>query len=177
MLLKLSPMLWSKRKRDPVAEREKSLAAQLAALEQEIKRLDTRLQRAHSQPRAPARRGEPTRPATTAPAPPPAPDLAIAGPNRGLLHARQESPTTPQHYNDLGVRKYDLVALIERVRNWFRGPAPANPQLLKMLAAGNIEGLRPLRIEKRKARRRFLLLATLLFVVLLGIISVFIRHS
>ena len=75
------------------------------------------------------------------------------------------------------MRKYDLVALFRRVRSWFNGPAPANPQLLKMLAAGNIEGLRPLRIEKRKARRRFLALAAVLLLVLLGIISVFIRHG
>jgi hypothetical protein len=171
-------MTWWKRKRDPFVEREKSLAAEIAALESQIKRLDSRLQREHAQPGpAPRRPAAPgSQGSTAAPAVPPA-ELAIASGSRGVLNPRHETPATPQHFNELGVRKYDLLALFDRLRNGLRGPTPANPQLLKMLAAGNIEGLRPLRVEKRKARRRFLLLAALLFVVLLGIVSVFVRHG
>jgi len=173
-------MPWLKLKRDPLSQQEKTLAAQIAVLESQIKRLDTRLQREQSQPKGRGRgdegRGVPSSPAATIATPPPA-DLVIEGSSRAVLNPRPEPRSTPQHYNELGVRKYDLVALWERVRGWFAGPGPANPQLLKMLAAGNIEGLRPLRIEKRKARRRFLVLAALLFLVLLGIISVFIRHG
>lgn len=167
-------MAWFKRKSDPISQREKALTAEIAALESQIKRLDTRLQREQNQP-APA-----TPPPTSTRPPPPAPppvEMVIEGGSRSVRNLRPELPSTPQHYNELGVRKYDLLALWERLRSWFAGPSPANPQLLKMLAAGNIEGLRPLRIEKRKARRRFLVLATLLFLVLLGIISVFIRHG
>jgi hypothetical protein len=36
------------------------------------------------------------------------------------------------------------------------------------LAAGGIQGLRPLRYEKRKARRRFIVFAGVLFLLPLG---------
>lgn len=172
-------MGWLKRKSDPIAQQEKTLAAQIAELESQIKQLDSRLQREQSQPKAaPAPPPPSAAPKPHAPAPvSPPPDLVIESGRRPLLDGRPEPRSTPQHYNELGVRKYDLVALWERIRGWFAGPGPANPKLLIMLAAGNIEGLRPLRIEKRKARRRFLVLAALLFLVLLGIISVFIRHG
>jgi hypothetical protein len=168
-------MTWLKRKSDPISQREKALAAEIAALESQIKRLDSRLQREQAKPVAATHAIPPTRRTSSAVDEAPA-EMVIEGSSRAV-HNRSQSLSTPQHYNDLGVRKYDLVALWERVRSWFSGPAPANPQLLKMLAAGNIEGLRPLRIEKRKARRRFLVLAAVLFLVLLGIISVFIRHG
>jgi hypothetical protein len=44
------------------------------------------------------------------------------------------------------------------------------------LAAGGIQGLRPMRYEKRVARNRFILLVVILFFTLLGIITVFVRH-
>ena len=39
---------------------------------------------------------------------------------------------------------------------------------MSYLAAGGIQGLRPLRYEKRKARRRFIIFASVLFLLLLG---------
>ncbi len=66
------------------------------------------------------------------------------------------------------MRKYDLPALLRRIRSWFQGPAATNPKLISYLAAGGIQGLRPLRYEKRKARRRFILLVCILFLLLLG---------
>jgi hypothetical protein len=44
------------------------------------------------------------------------------------------------------------------------------------LAAGGVHGLRPMRYEKRVARNRFILLVVALFLILLGIIWVFIRN-
>ena len=44
------------------------------------------------------------------------------------------------------------------------------------LAAGGIQGLRPMRYEKRVARNRFIALVVILFLTLLGIIAVFVRH-
>jgi hypothetical protein len=44
------------------------------------------------------------------------------------------------------------------------------------LAAGGVQGLRPLRYEKRVARNRFILFVALLFSVLLGIIVVYVHH-
>jgi hypothetical protein len=93
------------------------------------------------------------------------------------LKARVEIAATPEHYNELGVRKYDLPALLARVRNHFRGPSTTNPRLVNYLAAGGIQGLRPLRYEKRVARNRFILLVVVLFLVLLGLVSAFLRHN
>ena len=74
------------------------------------------------------------------------------------------------------MRKYDLIALVRRIQNHFRGPAAANPRLINYLAAGSIQGLRPLRYEKRVARNRFIALVLFLLAVLLGIISLFVRN-
>ena len=81
----------------------------------------------------------------------------------------------PDHYNELGVRKYDLPALWNRLRNHFRRPTTNNPRLVNYLAAGGVHGLRPMRYEKRVARNRFILLVVVLFLILLGVISVFMR--
>jgi hypothetical protein len=43
------------------------------------------------------------------------------------------------------------------------------------LAAGGVQGLRPLRKEKRIARNRFIMFTVFLFLMLLGIIYVFVR--
>lgn len=154
-------MAWLKRKSDPISERAKTLNAEIVALEAQIRRLDveSRLEPAARKPH---------------PAPPAEPIFQAGG--QKLLTTRQDALTTPQHYNELGVRKYDLVALGDRVRGWFRGPPPSNQKLVNLLAAGSVQGLRPLRYEKRVARRRFILLVIALTLVLLGIVSVFVRN-
>jgi hypothetical protein len=82
----------------------------------------------------------------------------------------------PDQFNDLGVRKYDLPALFQRVRRQFSRPASSNPRLVTYLAAGGVRGLRPLRYEKRVARNRFIALVIVLLVILLGVFSIFL-HS
>jgi len=93
----------------------------------------------------------------------PAPPTALHEPifedvDRYRLRGRGEAGDSPEHFNELGVRKYDLSALIARLRNLFRGPSTTNPKLVSYLAAGGVQGLRPLRYEKRIARRRFVAL-------------------
>ena len=54
-------------------------------------------------------------------------------------------------------------------------PLPDDEQsasLVNYLAAGGVHGLRPMRYEKRVARNRFILLVVVLFLILLGVISV-----
>ncbi len=92
------------------------------------------------------------------------------------MQDRTEPASTPEHYNELGVRKYDFAAFLRRIKNQFSGPSTANPKLVNYLAAGSIQGLRPMRYEKRVARKRLLVLCTLLFLVLAGIIAMFARH-
>ncbi len=92
--------------------------------------------------------------------------------------ARQPAePVSSAHYNELGVRKYDLVSLWRRWTNNFRGPATSNPRLVNYLAAGSIQGLRPLRYEKRVARNRFIVLVLFLIAVLWGLIAILFKRS
>jgi len=58
----------------------------------------------------------------------------------------------------------------------FRRPTTNNPAPREYLAAGGGHGLRPMRYEKRVARNRFILLVVVLFLILLGVISVFVRN-
>ena len=93
------------------------------------------------------------------------------------MKTRAEIETEPEHYNELGVRKYDLAAFIQRLKHHFRGPPASNPKLINYLAAGSFQGLRPMRYEKRVARNRFLWLVIGFFLLLLGIVSVFVRNK
>ena len=87
-----------------------------------------------------------------------------------------EPTTPPQQYNQLGVRKYDLLGFLGRLKGNFRSRPAANPKLVSYLAAGSIQGLRPLRYEKRVARNRFVVLTIVLLLVAWGIIAMLIRR-
>jgi hypothetical protein len=165
-------MAWFSKKPDPISDRARALNEEIASLEVQIKLLDTRLQRQQTQP--------PLRTSTGTPGGNPSPvSVAAARVQEPIfeevaqdrLKARSESPTGADHYNELGVRKYDLPALLQRIRKHFSGPATTNPKLVSYLAAGGIQGLRPLRYEKRVARNRFIALVVVFFLVLLGLIA------
>jgi hypothetical protein len=176
-------MAWFRKKADPLSDRARALNVEIATLEAQIKRLDSQLQRgpAHVRLRSTAiphgatvaRAVEPLSASPSArPAPVPQ-DPIFEEVNQERLKVRAEIASTPEHYNELGVRKYDLPALIRQVRNSFHAPQTANPKLVSYLAAGGIQGLRPLRKEKRVARNRFIALVILFLAVLLGILSLF----
>src|SRR5437763_1430119 len=172
-------MAWLRKKADLISDRERVLNEEIAALEAQIKTLDSRLQH-QARPRL---RSTAFPQSTT----PPRLDSESQAPAQALpepifeeialdrLHNHAEAPATAAHYNELGVRKYDLPALWHRIRNHFRGPATTNPKLVSYLAAGGIQGLRPLRYEKRVARNRFIALVIVLFLTLLGIVAVFLK--
>lgn len=176
-------MAWFTKKLDPISDRARVLNDEIAALEAQIKTLDARLQRHESQPRLRSTAlphsntlnhagPEPAAAANSTSAHEP----IFEAVDQNRLTARAEPPNTPEHYNELGVRKYDLPALVGRIRNHFRGPSTTNPKLVSYLAAGGIQGLRPMRYEKRVARNRFILLVAILFVILLGLVAVFVRR-
>jgi hypothetical protein len=174
-------MAWFKKKPDPISDRARTLNSEIAALEEKIKRLDSQLQRDPTQPRlrSTARpHGEGGNRADVQAPPPAVPREPIFEPvDRNRLNG-VEAAGTPAHYNELGVRKYDLPALWRRIQNHFAGPSTTNPKLINYLAAGGIQGLRPLRYEKRVARNRLLLLVAFIFVILFGIYwVVFIARS
>lgn len=180
-------MAWFKKKPDLISDRSRALNEEIARLESQIKKLDSQLQRNDSHPRlrstalphgaTVARSPAATANANSAPEPGPASHEPIFEEvDQERLKPLPDGASTPEHYNDLGVRKYDMPALIRRLRNHFRGPSTTNPKLVSYLAAGGIQGLRPLRYEKRVARNRFIALAIILFLTFLGIILVVKHH-
>jgi cell division protein FtsB len=174
-------MAWFRKKPDPISDRARALNDEIAQLESQIQQLDAQVQRDHSQPRlrstALPYSGSVNHLAPTAAAPPApvAHEPIFEEVGQNLLKARGEAATTPEHYNELGVRKYDLAALARRLREHFRGPSASNPKLVSYLAAGGIQGLRPLRYEKRVARNRFVFFVIILFLALLGTLLVFLK--
>ena len=161
---------------DPISERERALTDQISSLEEEIKRLDTQIQRTPTpklRSTAIPHSHTVTRKAEPSPAKPTAEEPVFE-------EIKPLKPSTeteaPDHFNELGVRKYDLPALLQKIRDQFRGPTTNNPRLVNYLAAGGVHGLRPLRYEKRVARNRFILFTAVLFVLLLGTILFFARN-
>jgi hypothetical protein len=175
-------MAWLRKKPDPLSDRARALNQEIAQLEGQIKRLGARLERdqAHRSA-APPHGGTLSHPgAGPAPASSPAPAAAAHEPifeevDQGRLESGGQSIIPREHYNELGVRKYDLPALLRRIRSFFQGPSATNPKLVSYLAAGGIQGLRPLRYETRKLRRRVIILAAVLFLLLLGTVLEFYR--
>ena len=168
----------SNKKSDPISDKARALNDEIAALEAEIKKLDSQLSRAPS----PKFRSTATPHGTTIPhtvekpaPPPPKAEPVFEEVKHGPL-APASGGETPEIYNDLGVRRYDLPALWNRIRNHFRGPTTSNPRLVNYLAAGGVQGLRPLRYERRVARNRVLVLTVILLALLLGIVMLFLRE-
>jgi hypothetical protein len=166
------------KKPDPISDKARSLESEIQKLEAEIKKLDTQLSRT-STPKfrstatpfgaTVARTPEKTSPQQSEP-------VSVFEDIKMSPLAGRDDSETPDHFNNLGVRKYDLPALWNRVRNHFRGPTTSNPRLVNYLAAGGVQGLRPLRYEKRVARNRVITLAFVLFVFLLGIVLLWMKH-
>jgi hypothetical protein len=163
----------AKKKNDPLSDRSRALNDQIAALESEIKKLDTQLQHV-STPKF--RSTAIPHGATIARAHEPAPPLPppVHEPVFEEIKALSDTEETaaPDQFNELGVRKYDLPALFNRIRNHFRRPTTNNPRLVAYLAAGGVHGLRPMRYEKRVARNRFIFFAAGLLLVLLCLLWV-----
>jgi hypothetical protein len=165
-------MAWFKRKPDLISDRAKALNSEIAQLEARIKHLSEHLEK------------RPSSSAALHAASEPAPGASAAAPRTHEpifeeirpVTEHLEAISTPAHYNELGVRKYDLAAFLNRIKNHFRGPSTTNPKLVSYLAAGGIQGLRPLRYERRIARNRFMVFVVFLFLMLLGIVLAFFKQ-
>ncbi len=167
-------MQWLKKKPDPLTDRAKELSREIAQLEAEIQKMSA----LKEEPR-PAVRST-TLPGDTGPVPARLPAKTVHDPvfenvNSHKLAAAAELENTSAHYNDLGVRKYDLPALFRRIRNHFYGPTH-NPKLINYLAAGSIHGLRPLRYESRVARNRFVFYSVCFLLILWGLFALISRR-
>src|SRR3569623_1543329 len=138
-------MAWFKKKPDPISDRARALNEEIAALESQIQHLNEHkaqsppparlrstaiphgetIQRG-TEPEAGGQKTEAKGQKTETPAPH---EPIFEDVDQDRLKARGEV-ATPDHYNELGVRKYDLPALLRRIRNHFRGPSTHNPKLV-----------------------------------------------
>ena len=161
------------KKPDLISDKARALESEIAALEAEIKKLER-------QPVAPKLRSTATPTGETIsrvpekPAPAPKPSEPVFEEVKAAKIS--SSAVEPELFNELGVRKYDLPALFNRLRNHLRGPTTSNPRLVNYLAAGGVQGLRPLRYEKRVARNRFIWLVVVVTVVLFGLFYWLLPH-
>ncbi len=179
-----------KKKHDPFSQRAADLNEQIAALEAQIKQLTEEQAPATHTPAAapPPPSAQPRLRSTAKPRgaqPASVPEPAAAPPpqepifeevDQQRIQVQQEQATSGD-LNALGVRKHDLVAFWRRLTAHFRGPSTTNPKLVNYLAAGSIQGLRPMRYEKRVARNRFLFLAVIIALVLWGLVSIYLKKS
>jgi len=179
-------MGWFKKKSDPISDRARELNDKIAELEAQIQRLAAQPQEAEDEPvirpiSQPAPPPAPKLRSTTLPkgATPPAPaattEVFLEQPDQRRLKERHENDV-PEPKPELGTAKSDFNSTWRRFKNNFRGPATSNPKLVNYLAAGSIQGLRPLRYEKRVARNRFIVLSGILILLLWGIVAIFLRH-
>jgi len=158
------------KKSDPISQRSRKLEAEIAALESQIHKLSVKKEEPEAH--------QPRYRSTALPHQPGAgrldtsrahPEPIFEEVDHSSIHNMQQKDSSPLHYNEAGVRKFDLPALWGRCVAFVRPPSPSNPKLLSLLAAGNIKGLQPLRREKRIARNRVILLA-IIFLFLLWFI-------
>ena len=158
------------KKADPISERSKALKDEISALESKIKKLSTQIEQT-----SPGRSNVSKLldvPENSPVAATPEPVFEKIDQNRLHTPAEPELPT-PEHFNELGVRKFDLSAHIKKLKSHVRAKPAANPKLVTFLAAGSVQGLRPLRYEKRVARNRFIFLSAIFLLVLWGLLYVF----
>ena len=163
-----------KKKADPLSERSRALNSEIAALEAQIKALDSKLHDSPARPRLRSTARPHGSPMSAAPASVREPVFEPV--DHHQVKAQTEPETTPAHFDELGVRKLDWTGAWRRLKNHFHGPPANNPRLINYLAAGSIQGLRPMRYEKRVARNRVILLTIILVVVLWGIAAFLWRH-
>lgn len=160
------------------------LQEQIAAIEAQIRHLATPPAEPESPPASsPVGGAQPRLRSTAIPHGPTVSGGAVAGaaPQEPVFEEvnpfkPSQEAAAPDAASDLGVRREGLAMAWERLKLHLRGPTTSNPKLVNYLAAGSIQGLRPLRYEKRVARNRFVVLVILLILVLLGFFKVFLAH-
>lgn len=166
-----------KKKSDPISDRSRELNAKISALESKIQRLNQELQSpAGPRLRSTAWPGETAAPSQPATEKRPTGEPIFEAVDQNQLKTPPEPPPAPAQISELGVRQHEISSLWERVKKQFRPPPAANPKLVNYLAAGSIQGLRPLRFEKRVQRNRFIALLALLLLACLGILSYALGH-
>ncbi len=158
------------RKPDPISDHERQLQVRLKELEAQIASLNSQIEHEQSQPRLRST----TQPHTPGAAPSnPATHEREEAAFEAVSHQRVTNPFTPAPTTpareELGVRSRRIRGRLYAWWQQLRGAQARNPTLVRYLAAGNVQGLRPLRYEKRVARNRFLVLLALFILVIYGL--------
>ena len=155
-----------RKKPDLLSDRARALEAEIAALQTQIKQAEA------GQPLWP---GTPKLRSTTLPSgvkaesvsAPAAPVFEDVDQKRLKASAVPLPPASP--HPELGVRPRGFSARLRDLKRRFGLTPSSNPKLVQLLNSGQIQGLRPLRYERRVARNRFLLLSLVLLAVLFGL--------
>ena len=133
------------RRNDPLTSRAKRLKARLADVESQIEQLGQAGDQAAAPPAA----------------------VHELKPGDEPLPPRPSHPLSEQ---PLGTAEPENETVWQWLTSRFRKPpVSSNPRMVRFLAAGSIQGLRPLRYERRVARNRFLAFSVLLVLVLIGL--------
>ncbi len=154
-----------RKKSDPLSERARALEAEIAALQEQIKRAESDetlwpgTPRLRSTTLADGRKAE-APPAPTAP--------VFEDVDQKRLKAAAAVSAVPAH-PELAPRPRGAAGTWQNLRRHFGFTPAGNPKLVKLLDSGQIQGLRPLRHERRVARNRFFLLCAVLLAVLYGV--------
>jgi hypothetical protein len=162
-----------RRKPDPLSQRAQSLSVRIAKLESQISKLNAELQAARSGeasmdgPQA-SLGSKAASGARAAAAQEPIFESMPPKPQIQALSASREAEALGLGLKRMGARQW-----WERVRRHLTGAPPANDKLLQFLAAGGLQGLRPLRYERRVARNRIIFLCVVLALILWGLLLVF----
>jgi hypothetical protein len=100
-----------KKKADPISERERAIAERITSLEAQIQQLSGKLDApapAGPRLRSTARPHGAAAPAQAAVVPP-AVEPIFETVDQDRLKSQSEPASVPEHFNELGVRKYDLA--------------------------------------------------------------------
>ena len=157
------------RQGDPITERERALEREMRALENQIAALSDEAEETEHLPRVRS---------TVRPRQLPPRNPFTAGQEVVFEPVDNEAITDPEpldvsasHYNEHGVKKLDLVQVWRRFQQYVRKSPGAQSKFVNYLAAGSIQGIRPLRYERRIARNRFLVMFGVVMLVLFGIFA------
>ena len=138
-----------KRNKDPLKKRAKFVQNKLNELQSQIQELDE----------LPAQESS---------------SLHDLNQNNPLL-TRRPSTMKKDHPLDTSVQRPEKL-WNRIIKNFRKPPISTNPNMVNFLAAGSIQGLRPLRYERRVARNRFLAFTTVLVLILIGLFWTLIKQ-
>lgn len=144
----------------------------IAELEAEISKLNQTITPDAARPAAPPKGETRSTPAAPSSRPAPAQDPVFERMPARPAEGRRPEPAG-QAAVDMGLKRPVWSQLWKRVKGRWVDPPPANEKLVSYLAAGGIQGLRPLRYERRVARNRLIFVCVVLGLLLWGLLVVF----